>query len=197
MADGGRGRIVRWLAAVPTSIWFLVGLGIILGVSALFGGLDDADLSARQPPVVAAGEEIVRDEFTTTVHSARLTDVTPGYSFEPEEGFTYLVVEATVTNNGLVTTISFSDLLAIDSLEEPVATRIVRLIDNSTLPQANPGVPTEIAFVWEVPEDAVAPGDTVRLTVNAKTFTRDGDVTFGSYWSDPQPSAYVELEVDR
>lgn len=195
MADRGRGRIVRWLAAVPTSIWFLVGLGLILGVSALFGGLDDADLSARQPPVVVAEEEIARDELTTVIHSAVLTDLSPGYSFDPEEGFTYLVVEGTVTNNGLVTTISFDDLLRIEALEEPAVAHTARTIDNSTLPQLNPLVPTGIAFVWEVPEDAFASGDTVRLTVQAKTFTRDGDITFGSYWSDPQPTAYVDVVV--
>lgn len=190
-----RVRIARWLGSIPTSIWFIVGAAVILGVSALFGGLDEADLSSRQPPVVPAGEEIVRDELTTIVHSAYVGDVAPGYSFEPEEGNVYLVVEATVTNNARVTTVTFSELIRVDQLEEPVALRTARLVDGSGLPQANPGVPTGVGFVWEVPEGSVSPGDTVRLTITAKSFTADGDVTFGSYWSDPQPTAFVDIEV--
>lgn len=194
--DGGRGRVARWLGSIPTSIWFIVGAALILGASALFGGLDDADLSARQPPVVPVGEEIARDEFTTVVHSAYLADVAPGFTLEPDEGNTYLVVEATVTNHGRVTTITFSDLLQLDQLEDPLAARTARLIDGSGLPHANPGLPIAVAFIWEIPEGTVSPGDTVQLTVMAKSFMEDGDVTFGSYWSDPQPTAFVDVEVD-
>lgn len=196
MAGGARTRISRWIESVPTSVWLIAGAAVILGVSALFGGLDDADLSSREPPVVAADEEIARDELSTIVHSASLTDLAPGYSFEPDEGNTYLVVEATVTNNARVTTTAFTDLLQFDWLEDPLATRTVRLIDGSGVPQANPGIPTAVAFVWEIPEARVSTGDSVRLTVMAKSFTADGDVTFGSYWSDPRPTAFVDLEVE-
>ncbi|MDO7881634.1 hypothetical protein [Antiquaquibacter soli] len=195
MADAPRGRIARWLAAVPTSAWIVVGAGAVLGISALFGGLDEADLSSKQPPVVAVDEPIVRDELTIAVHSAELSMVAPDYSFEPDEGMIYLLVEATVTNNYTTTAIGLDEALRLDGTEKPTTDRLARVVDGSSLPQANPGLPIGVVWVFQVPEDEVAPGDTVRVTVTAKSFTEDGDVTYGSYWSDPKPTAFVDVEV--
>ncbi len=176
--------------------WLVAGAAVILGASALFGGLDEATPSAEEVPVTAVGEPIVRDEFTVIVESAQLMDIAPGYSLEPEAGNTYFVVSATVTNNWRVSTTSLGDLLRLEWAEEPDATRTVRLIDDSPLAQANPGVPTSVAFVWEIPQAEREVGATARITVSARTLTEDGDVTYGSYWSDPRPTAYVDVIVE-
>ncbi len=181
---------------MPLFWWFVAGAALLLGVSALFGGLDEADRSAAEPPLVPVGERIVRDEFTVVVESARLMDIAPGYSLEPEAGNRYLVVTTTVTNNWRVSTTSLGDLLHLEWAEEPDATRTVRLIDDSPLAQANPGFPVNVAFVWEIPQGEREVGETARITVSARTLTEDGDVTYGSYWSDPRPTAYVDVIVE-
>jgi hypothetical protein len=186
---------VRWLSAIPNSIWVLVGLGLVLAVSAIFGGLNDAEVAEETRPVVPAGEAIETEQFTLVVESARLSDVAPDYSFEPEDGNVYLIVEAVVTNKWTETNTTFADVLQLDWIDEPVTSRTARTLDGSTAAQANPHLPIGVTWVWEVPEDDVEPGATVRVTALAKSFMADGDVTYGSYWFDPVPVAYVDLEV--
>ena len=192
-----RRAMTRWLDRVPLRWWFIAGVAVLLAISALFGGLADADRVEAGPVEVGAGTEIVGPELTTTVRSAEISSSAPGVFGEAEEGTAYLVIEATVTNTWRVSTITFTDLLQLPSLGEEgaKAERVVLLSDNTTGVQAHPGVPVDVAFVWELPVLQL-PDSTIAVSVMAKTLTEDGDVTYGSYWSDPEPIAIVTLTVE-
>lgn len=147
--------------------------------------------------MVEPGEEFIGPELATVVHSAEFSDTAPG-RFEPDEGYTYLVVRATVTNLYTVSSITFTDLLQIPSLGEDMAkAERVTFGDGTLGPQINPQVPLDVVFMWDVPLALVPEDGVVPVTIMAKSFTKDGDVTFGSYWSDPQPAAIVTLEAER
>jgi len=194
-----KGRVVKAIDSVPLKWWF-TGVGVvILAVSAAFGGLADAQEVRALIPQLQPGDQFVGPELSATLHSAELTDVAPDYTIEPEAGNTYLVVTATVTNNWKESTILISDLLRLEWLKdeaEGVPSRVALLSDGTSLPQANPGVPIEVAYIWEVPLDALTPGDDVEVAIRTKTFVLDGDVTYGSYWADPVTAATVTLEVE-
>jgi hypothetical protein len=190
--------VLRALDSVPAKWWLGIIAAIVLGASAVFGGLDDATVASPEPRLLAAGDTFTAPELSTTVHSARITDLAPGYSLEPDVGNTYLVVTATVMNNWTTSTTSIGDLLQLEWLETEThgeADRTALVSDGSPLPQANPGVPTDVAYIWQVPVDELSPGDIVRVSIRSKTLTVDGDVTYGSYWSSPIVAARVDVEI--
>ncbi len=182
---------------MPLRWWFLTGVGALLAISALFGGLADAESVAAGPPHVEAGTENVGPQFTSIVRSAETSPVVPGIVSEPEEGNTYLLVSATVTNTWRIST-NANDLLQLPWLGDglAVAERVVLVSDGTTNPQAHPGVPIDVVYVWEVPL-ADVPESTMPVTVIEKVLTEDGDLTYGAYWSDPTPAAIVTLAVER
>lgn len=191
-------RLLLWLSNMPVGWWIVLGVAVVLGVSALFGGLDDADPTADNPPTVALGEPIVRDELTTVVQSLSVGDSALGAIGEPDEGMAYLVLTARVTNNYTLSTVTITDLFQFDEYPDmPPYDRVVLLADDTTLPQAHPGVPIDAAWVWSIDEDMISAGDTVRVSVMAKTLTKDGLVSYGSYWSDPIATAWVDVEVKK
>lgn len=186
------------LDSVPARWWLFAIAAVALAASAIFGGLDDASQADPEPPVLSPGEAFVGPQLTTTLHTAELMDVAPGYTLEPDDGFTYLVVTATVTNTSVTSTTAIDDLLQLEWLDdetkgEPDRTALVS--DETPLPQANPGVPMDVAYIWQVPIGELESGDTVRVSIRSKTFVQDGDVTYGSYWAYPVVAARVDLEV--
>ena len=46
-----------------------------------------------------------------------------------------------------------------------------------------PGLQQQLAFLWQVPEDALSEGDSVTVRVWRKQF-RQGMVTYGQQWVD-------------
>ncbi len=189
---------LRLLDSVPVKWWLVLAAALILGASALFGGLDDATVAAPEPVLVGVGEPFVGPQLTTTILSTELTDVAPGYSLEPGDGNTYLVVTATVTNTWTTSTELIRDLLQLEWLDGEgtgEADRLTLVSDGTSSPQANPGVPIEVAYVWEVPEGVLAPGDVARVSIRSKSLTVDGDVSYGSYWSSPVVAAHADVEV--
>lgn len=190
-------RASRWLDRVPLRWWFIGTVGLLLAGSAAFGGLADATPADQGPVTVEPGEEFIGPELATVVHSAEFSDTAPG-RFEPDEGYTYLVVRATVTNLYTVSSITFTDLLQIPSLGEDLAkAERVTFSDGTLGPQINPQVPLDVVFMWDVPLELVPEDGVVPVTIMSKSFTKDGDVTYGSYWSDPHPAAIVTLEAER
>ena len=192
-----RPALIRWLAALPLRWWLTIGVALLIAASAVFGGLAEATEVRNGPVILEPGQEFVGPELTTTVTSAEITDVAPGLTLEPDEGNTYVVVEATVTNTWRVSSITFGDLLQLPWLGEEwqVAERTVLLSDGTIGVQVNPDVPVEVAFVWEIPRELVPTDGVIPVTIMAKSLTEDGLVTYGSYWSSPEPAALVTLEA--
>lgn len=193
------GRIVRALDAVPTLVWILIGALVLLGIAGLFGGLGTAQRHVDELPVIPVGEEHVGPQFSVAVHDATLMDVAPGYSFEAEEGNEYLVVTLTLTNNYRISTVSIDKAIALEWIDEELSRvdRTVVVSDRTTLAQAHPGVPVDVAFVWQVPRDSIDEGDEVRVSIMEASLRTDSELTFGDYWHGPVPVAYVDVVAER
>jgi len=190
-------RASRLLDRVPLRWWFIGTIGLLLAGSAAFGGLADAETADVGPVAVEPGEEFVGPELAVVVDSAEFSDTAPG-RYEPDEGYTYLVVRATVTNLWTVSSITFTDLLQIPEFGEDLAkAERVTFSDGTLGPQINPQVPVDVVFMWDFPSSLIPEDGVVPVTIMSKSFTEDGDVTYGSYWSDPQPAAIVTLETTR
>lgn len=188
---------MRGLSAVPTLWWIILAVAIVLGASALFGGLDDADTSGDSDvTTIAVGEQLVGDEFTVTVTGAQLYDAYPSEYNEPEDGNRLLVVTAKVMNNWTEYT-SLEELLGLEFLGPTgqfTHTRVL-LSDLTGNPIAIPRVPVEVAYVWEVPAGEFDDGDTVQVTIMSRTLFTDNFVTYGDYWTNPQPVAHVDVPI--
>jgi hypothetical protein len=59
----------------------------------------------------------------------------------------------------------------------------LRLSDGSRMATLGPGLSEQVAFVWELPENALAVGDSVTLRVWKKQF-RQLMTTYGETWVD-------------
>ena len=192
--------IVRLVASVPTLWWIVAGAALILGVSALFGGLDDADsVGEVTTPVIEVGEEYPAAQFTTTVTGAGLYDVFPTEFSEPdEEGNRFLVVTAIVTNNYYQSTTATGTLLRLEFLgeDDQESARQVLMSDLTGNPQADPRIPQEIGFVWEVAGDTFAEGDTVRVSIARQSLFTENTIVYGDYWKDPVVAAWVDVTIE-
>jgi hypothetical protein len=189
---------------VPTK-WLVTGIAaVFLAGSAAFGGLETA---APAPlPEVEAGEAFTGAELRIAVERVALIDGFPEQYIEPEtEGNRLLVVVATVENVWDTPVSTLSDIGAADNLRpvgvpgldassEPLTVAV--LDDGSQNPELQPGVPIELAFMWEVAPDAVADGDEIRLDLYDKTYQAEGFVTYGERFIDPFVAAYTTLPVD-
>lgn len=195
-----RNWVVRLLASIPTLWWIIAAAALVLGASALFGGLDDADsVGEITTPTIEVGEEFPAVQFTTTVTGARLYDVFPTEYSEPEdEGNRFLVVTAIVTNNYYQSTTAMDSLLRLEFLGEDgqESRSQVLMSDLSRGPQADPRIPQEVGFMWEVADDAFAVGDTVRVTITSQTLFTENFITYGDYWVDPVVAAWVDVTVE-
>lgn len=193
------GRIARALDAVPTLVWVGVAALVVVGIVGLFGGLATAQRHLEEPPVLAVGEEHVGPQFSVEVHDATLMDVAPGFSIEADEGNEYLVVTITLTNNHTRSTTSMDDAIALEWLDEDhiAVDRLVVVSDETSLAQAHPRLPVDIAVVWQVPRGSIDEGETLRVSIMEASLRTDSELTYGDYWYDPLPVAYVDLVASR
>ncbi|MDO9398501.1 MAG: hypothetical protein Q7T71_18305 [Herbiconiux sp.] len=189
---------------VPTK-WLVTGIvAVLLAGSAVFGGLNDAPA----PPLtrIQPGDTVTGQQLAITPERAVLIDGFPEEYIEPESpGGRLLVVVATVENEWTepVTTsegFGASDnlrVVGVPGLDTDTAPFVVVLLDDgSQFPDLQPGVPMELGFIWEVPGDALADGDTVRVDLYDKRFQAEGFVTFGARFVDPVATSFVELPAD-
>ncbi|MCS5720109.1 hypothetical protein N1027_18415 [Herbiconiux sp. CPCC 205763] len=201
--SGLRARASAASAKVPTK-WLVSGLvGTFLIVSAAFGGLNDA---APTPlPVLAAGDAFTGAQLRIAVDRAVLIDAFPEQNIVPDEGKRLLVVVATVEDVWTKPVSTLASIGAADNLRPVGVTGIAAdsaprtvavLSDGSQYPELQPGVPIQLAFIWDVDRDALADGDPVRVDVYDKSYQAEGFVTFGERFDNPVVAAYAELPID-
>lgn len=195
-----RDRIPGLADRLPTR-WLLTGLTtVFLGLSALFGGLDDAPVQAA--PVIATDERHVGSELTVTVSQALLIDAFPEQHVVPAEGERLLVVRALVEN----TTTEPIRLNTVDSDRIRVAGvpglpraappfDILVVDDGSDEVVAQSGVPVEVVFIWKVAGDAVAEGDAIEVQLLDRVLISEGQLTYGGLYDDPVVTGTLELEL--
>jgi len=197
---------------VPTT-WLVTAVAaVLLAVSAVFGGLDDAEVQAAT--VIQAGDPHAGSELTLTVDQALLIDAFPEQLVIPDEGNRLLVVRAVVENTTneprrlitaplrssgaarLQSTIE-ADVLRISGVHGQALTSpptsILVIDDGSDKVVVQPDMPVELAFVWEVPAAAVTKGDTIEVQLLDRVLISEGELTYGGLYGDPVVTARLEL----
>lgn len=186
---------------LPTRWIITGGTAGLLGLSALFGGLEAAPVQAA--PVLAAGESHAGSELTVTVENALLIDALPEQYLSPTTGNRLLVVRATVENTTTeprrlspveVDSIGVDGVPGVPHTEPPL--RILVIDDGSDEVVVQPGVPVELAYVWEIGAAALSAGDTVTVDLLDRVYISEGRLTHGGLYADPVVAATVSVLLD-
>jgi hypothetical protein len=178
---------------LPWWLWVVIGAGSIVGIVALLGGFDDVPI--ERLPQVQLGEQFVGNEVAIQVDDIYLSRTAPVTGFDPEEGSVYLVVETTAENTTTTPNIFIGRALrvlvdgTISSTENPY--NVVELRTGSAVGFLQAGLPTRVAFVWQVDEDLIEPGQRIFLGLFER-YDRPDDPRFDD--SKTAPTAIVRLD---
>jgi len=186
---------------LPTR-WLVTGsTAVLLGLSALFGGLETAPVQAA--PVLAAGDTHVGSELTVTVDQALLIDAFPEQYLTPKAGNRLLVVRAVVENTTTeprrlspveADSVGVTGVPGLSTAKPPL--RILVIDDGSDRVVVQPGVPVELAYVWEIDGADLAAGDTITVTLLNRLYISEGELTYGGLYGDPVVAATLDLVLD-
>lgn len=178
---------------LPWWVWAAVGVATAALVAVPLGGWEGVDAAGAER--LEPGEEHVAAQFSTSVQSAAVLPVRPGSTLDPEEGVAYLAVYGRVENMTARTQLAPSDLLVVEGAgphDLTAADSVTLVADPGGLPELQPGLPADLAFVWEIDEGTVAPGDDLRVIVVDRTAS-ESLIGVGTVWLDPRAGAVVEL----
>lgn len=204
---GARAKLLGWarqsIDLVPTS-WLLTGAGaVLLGATALFGGLEAAAVDPT--PSVAVGETFAGSDFEMTVVRVELSDDFDNVLVFPDEeqGERVLVVVVDVVNTFDTPRGSASgkkdspviDGIRLEGLDERPT--ISRADDGTGSPALQPDVPTRLLLAWLVGPDDFRDGDEVHLTLPDSTHYVGTSVMRGDYWWDTRVGATVTTTIDE
>lgn len=188
---------------VPTS-WLITGAGaLLLGATALFGGLEAAAVDPT--PSVAAGETFAGSDLEMTVLGVQLRDERGKALVFPDEekGERVLVVVVDVVNtfdrprsssDGAARS-PVIDGIRLEGLDEPPT--ISRADDGEASPALQPDVPARLLLAWLVGPDDFREGDEVTLTLPDSTHRVGTSVVRGDYWDDIVVGATVTTTIDE
>lgn len=185
----------RW-ARLPR--WAQVALGAVAAVLVAwpFGAWDRVDREVARAEVLAPGEQHVGERYASRVVAAEVRARRPGLSLDPEPGVAYLVVRGSLEVRTDVTDSVDTGAWVVSAgdLELASADAVVLAADDTTALTLQPGLETEVLWVWEVEDADLGPGDPVRVSVVDRTedASRLGR---GTLWLDPRVGAVVDLVV--
>jgi hypothetical protein len=182
VAAGLRARVRRWLSGWGFRQWWQAVVAVVLAATALFGGLDTVDTSVT---TFKPGDEFSDGEFTLTVDRSNLVrELRAGNALLRREkpGRRYLGVVARIRNDGTIPG-RLAGVLNLRDQPDSDFVGAMRLRDGSRIAMLGPGLTEQVAFVWELPENALSVGDPVTLRVWKKQF-RQRMVTYGEGWVD-------------
>jgi hypothetical protein len=208
LASGGGGTsgvnalIVRLLGVPLRWLGLAIG-GIVLGISGLFGGLDDVG----EPSIdkVDFGQKVEGSPFHVTLHSVRVVDEVPHIKHK-EPNSRWIVVEATVENidNETVGLFVINRSIRIagvdgvkkrdaDSNIEEYPDNVVLVRDSGLIVQVMPALPIRVAFLWEQAASAPAPKNVEVLVIRMTKRQQEGDGQV--WWFDDTPFAVLRTPV--
>lgn len=192
MLDGAA-RLVRGeLAQLKLRQMWHLAAGSVVAVAALFGGLDSVD---AKPKVFKVGQAYSDGEFTLTItRAAALNDVRAGVRVlaPAEPGHMYLGLVTTIRNDGAIPG-RVTDELDLQDHPGKVFTGAFRIADGAVMPALGPKLTEKVAYIWKLPQSAVAPGSSVTLRIWQKKFT-EMLVTYGKDWLTSETS-YAQIVV--
>jgi hypothetical protein len=193
-AGGGPAGLAARLAAIPLR-WLGVGAGVAaLAVSGLFGGLNDVHRPELPTVEVKAADR--GSPWNVTVLRARLiSDLSP---LKPATaGNHWLGVVATVEVTADESRTDLADVLRLSGVagltsDEPA--HVVQMRDATEPVQLNPGMPEDLAFVWEQAAGTPKAAE-VTLQIYGKTYRLDS-IGDKMAWLDPAPRAQVVVPLE-
>ena len=165
------GFVRRWFAGLGVAQIRRYTVLVVLAVTALFGGLDTVDTKVTD---FKPGDAFSDGEFTITIERASLVrEITAGRKTiaYATPGRRYLGVIATVRNDGTVPGSLWSEL-ALRDLPDKQFRSVFRVADGSLAGSLGPGLSDQVAFVWELPENAIAEGDSVSVRIWKKRYSQ-------------------------
>ena len=179
---------------------------IVLGVTALFGGLADADVAVPRVSGLRIGETVRAEPYEITVRKVLWVDELPNV-FPTEQGNRWLAITATVRNThseSLFGAVELADSLAMTGVDglvkEPEkgtdrveSTYRKVLADTSDLSPVSPGLPYEMVYLFEL-KSSVTPPAEVTLQVVRHTW-RENSLDQSMGWFDPAVVAQSTLPM--
>lgn len=180
--DARTGRTRHWLLDLPLSKLRRLGLILVLAGAALFGGLDTVDTAVTQ---FDPGKPFDDGQFTVTLQRAALVpEVRAGARTlapaKPDRRYLAIVTE--IRNDGTVPG-NLEDELDLRDQPGKEFVGAFRLADGTRLIRLGPGLIEQLAFIWMLPENTLAAGDSVTVRVWKKKYT-ELMVTYGQAWID-------------
>jgi hypothetical protein len=179
---------------------------IVLGTTALFGGLADADAGVPRVSGLRVGETVRAEPYEITLRKVLWVDELPNV-YPTEKGNRWLAITATVRNThteSLFGAVELGDSLALTGVDglvkEPEkgtdrveSTYRKVLADTSDLTPVSPGVPYEMVYLFEQQASATPPTE---VTVQVVRHTwRENSLDQSMGWFDPAVIAQATLPM--
>lgn len=177
-------RLWRQLVEMPLKKWRRLGVVFVLAVGLVFGGLDTVDTAVTP---FDPGKAFSDGQFTVTLDRASLVpEVRAGArTIAPAEaGRRYLGIVAELRNDGTVPG-RLNGELDVRDLPDKRFIGAFRIADGAQRVALGPGLTEQLAFIWSLPEDVLAAGESVTVRVWKKKYT-ELMVTYGQSWVDSQ-----------
>ncbi|MBF9127596.1 hypothetical protein I0C86_01080 [Plantactinospora sp. S1510] len=165
----------------------------VVAVSGIFGGLDTVDRSKL--PTVELGAVDRGKPWNVTVVRVRLIADLPAHK-PTTAGNHWVGVVATVEVTAPESRADLWDVLRLpgaEGLRSEKPAYVVLMRDDTERVRLNPGMPEQLAFVWERAGDSRPSAVTVQIL--GKTLRQDS-LTGTMTWLDPAPRAEVVAPVE-
>lgn len=168
-----RGRSVR--------TWMLSAGGVLLAISAVFGGLEEA---ADETPQVEAGTAIDTGRFEVTVQRVvTVKELKPLFTPDPGGSLIAVVTRLKVTDDTGATPpsdlIRLTGVPGIKDTDAPLGTTNIR--DATMNPVLTPEYGEEVAYVWKLPKATELPTE-VSLTVQGYQHVEESILDHHEKW---------------
>jgi len=202
-----RAKVLGWarrsIDLIPTR-WLITGAGaVLLGATALFGGLEAA--AVEPTPQLSVGETFAGSDFEMTVVGVELSDERGQALVFPDEeaGERVLIVTVDVVNTFSSPRSSTSrseaspviDGIRIQGLDD--LPEVSRADDGTGSPVLQPDVPARVLLAWLVGPGDFRDGDEIVLTLPDSTHRVGESVVRGDYWDDVRVGARVSATVEE
>lgn len=152
---------------LPWWLWVALAVVAAVGAVALLGGFNEVPV--EKLPVVELGSTQVGNEITTKVTGVHLATTAPTSGYDLPDGKVDVVVEATLTNTTDTANLFASNAIRVlltgvisPDRDEP---SLIELRSGSAVQFLQPGLPTKVAYVWQVDSADVAAGDSIVVGV--------------------------------
>lgn len=184
---------------VPWWLWVVAVAVTAVGTIALLGGFNEVPV--EKLPVIELGAAQPGNEITTTITRVYLSETRPVTGYDLDEGQVAVVVEGTALNTTDRSSVLAPRLVRVlldgvidpDEDTEPSA---IELRNGGGIEFVQPGLPTRMAWVWEVPADSVAEGDRIVVGVFER-YKIEYDPVFGdTAYSDVVPVARIITTIE-